>query len=70
MIELLTLLLNKFLLTLFVFSGLAVIRLVYLFLYNFTRPTPKQLTLNKRELIAIGVFVSFIVASIVGGISL
>lgn len=66
----LTALVDKFLWAGFVFSILGVLRVVYLFYAAFNSKPPQQLVLDKKEIIAVGIYISVIIMSIFTGIRL
>lgn len=54
----------------FVFSILGILRIIMMFIIMMTQKSPERLVLNKKEMIAIGIFISIIITAIFTGIKL
>lgn len=70
MIEILTNLIDKILWAVFVFSLLGSLRELYYFLLNFFKNPPQQIKLQRREVIALGIYIAVIIMCIFTGIRL
>ena len=70
MIDFLYDLMDKLLWASFVFSILGVLRVAFMFVRKLTQKNPEQLVLNKKEMIALGIFISLITTAIFTGIIL